>query len=120
MCYLNLCWFVSGFESDLISNALREDVERNLPLVKTVLRESWRPVLNPKTSEIPCWLEPIKNPRYIVHPLYESNLCRRFPVDALNLLNAIIDDQPECSLDVQKCLKTIADTKPGLEQDHRF
>jgi hypothetical protein len=40
------------------------------------------------------WLLPIEHPHYVVHQLHESGLCNSFPMDALRLLNAIIDDQP--------------------------
>src|SRR6185437_4206742 len=39
------------------------------------------------------WLQPIEHPHFAVHLLHESGLCKRFPGDALCLLNTVIGDQ---------------------------
>ena len=39
------------------------------------------------------WLQPIEHPFYVVHLLNESGLCRKYPADALGLLNAVIANQ---------------------------
>lgn len=71
-------------------------------------------------SAVLDWLRPFEHPDYVVGLLCESDLVRRFPEDALRLLNAIIDDQPWISGDLEDCLKTISDTVPALLDDNRY
>lgn len=71
-------------------------------------------------SMVQAWLRPIEHPHYIVHLLHESGLSRRFPVDALCFLDAILEKQPWVPRELDQCLKAIAEAKPNLEQDHRF
>lgn len=66
------------------------------------------------------WLLPIEHPHYVVHQLYESGLCNRFPMDALRLLNAIIDDQPWAPRELQQCLNAIAQTSPLLTHEAQY
>lgn len=66
------------------------------------------------------WLQPLEHPHYVVHLLYESDLCSRFPVESLNLLNAVIDDQPWPPSELAKCLDEIAQTAQYLRQDSRY
>lgn len=39
------------------------------------------------------WLQPIEHPHYVLQLLEKSNLCTRFPADALRLLGIVIRDQ---------------------------
>lgn len=66
------------------------------------------------------WLQPIEHPHYVVHRLYESGLCRQFPVDALRLLDGIIHDQQWGPRELGQCLDVIVDTAPALAQDVRY
>ena len=66
------------------------------------------------------WLQPIEHPSYVVHLLHESDLCRRFPADALLLLNAVIDDQPWAPRELSQCLDDIMQAARVLEQDARY
>jgi hypothetical protein len=66
------------------------------------------------------WLRSIDHPHYVVHRLLESGLCSRFPVDALRLLNVIIDDQPWAPRELGQCLEAIVQATPELTQDARF
>lgn len=67
------------------------------------------------------WLQPIEHPHYVVHLLHESGLCRRFPAEALLLLNAVIADQqwwvPQ---ELRQCLDEIVHAAPWLAQDSRY
>jgi len=63
------------------------------------------------------WLQPIDHPDFAVRPLHESDLPRRFPEDALRLLAAIIGDQPWAPEHLGKCLSTVAEAGPELQQD---
>ena len=66
------------------------------------------------------WLHPIEHPHYVVHQLHESGLCNSFPMDALRLLNAIIDDQPWAPRELQQCLDAIAQASPLLTRDAQY
>ena len=66
------------------------------------------------------WLQPIEHPSYVVLLLHESDLCRRFPADALLLLNAVIDDQPWAPRELSQCLDDIMQAARVLEQDARY
>jgi hypothetical protein len=65
------------------------------------------------------WLKPIEYPNYIVHQLHASGLCGRFPDSALNLLDAILSDQPWAPQELGQCLDAIAQAIPSLRTDHR-
>jgi hypothetical protein len=66
------------------------------------------------------WLLPAENPFYIVHLLYESGFCNRFPVDALRLLNIVIDNQPWGPPELGQCLDDIVKASPELLQDPQY
>lgn len=66
------------------------------------------------------WLQPIDHSDYVVHLLHESGLCRRFPAEALLLLNAVIDDQQWAPRELGQCLDEIAQAAPLLAQDARY
>jgi len=66
------------------------------------------------------WLRPIEH-TYVVHLLNESALCNRFPIDALRLLNAVIDvDQHWAHPELGKCLVEITQSAPQLAQDSQY
>ena len=69
---------------------------------------------------VPDWLQPIEHPHYVVHLLAESGLCKRFPMDALLLLNAVIADQQWAPRELVQCLDEIVQTAPQLAQDSRY
>ncbi len=66
------------------------------------------------------WLSPLENPHFVVRCLHESGLAKRFPGDALRLLNAIIDDQPWAPRELGECLNAISQASPELLQDRRY
>lgn len=66
------------------------------------------------------WLQPIEHPHYVVHLLYESGLCSRYPADALGLLNAVIADQQWGPRELGQCLDQIVQAAPNLAQDARY
>ena len=66
------------------------------------------------------WLHPIEHPHYVVHLLAESGLCKRFPTEALLLLNAVVVDQQWAPREVGQCLDEIVHSAPNLVQDARF
>ncbi len=67
------------------------------------------------------WLRPIEHPHYVVHLLQDSGLCTRFPADALNLLDAVIADQPWwATRKLGECLNEIVQASPQLAQDARY
>jgi len=66
------------------------------------------------------WLQPIKNPSYVVHLLYDSGLCSRYPAETLSLLNVVIDNQQWVLQKLGKCLDQITQAAPNLTQDTRY
>ncbi|MDT3679269.1 MAG: hypothetical protein ROZ64_10600 [Burkholderiaceae bacterium] len=66
------------------------------------------------------WLQPIEHPYYVIHRLHESGLCGRFPVDALQLLAAIVADHPWSAPEVGQCLDLLVQADAGLAQDPRY
>lgn len=66
------------------------------------------------------WLQPIEYPHYVVRLLADSGLCKRFPWDALRLLNAVIVDQPWVPQELVQCLDEIVQAAPNLAQDARY
>lgn len=66
------------------------------------------------------WLQAIEDPYFIVHLLNESGLCRRFPKDALVLLDALISEPRWAPRDLGQCLSSIVQSDPKLEQDASY
>jgi hypothetical protein len=66
------------------------------------------------------WLQPIEHPHYVAHLLTESGLCKRFPTEALLLLNAVIADQQWAPRELGQCLDDIVQADPQLRQDVRY
>lgn len=66
------------------------------------------------------WLRPVEHPYYVVHQLHQANLCTRFPLDSLRLLNAMVDGQQWPDMDLRRCLNAIAHAAPELTQDVRY
>jgi len=67
------------------------------------------------------WLRTVKHPDYVIRRLHESDLCARFPENALQLLDAILANQPSwLPPDLRQCLNAIAQAAPNLRQDRRF
>ena len=66
------------------------------------------------------WLQPIEYPYYVVHLLSKSDLCRRFPTDALALLSTVIAGRPWASQELSQCLSEIITAIPNLASDPRY
>lgn len=71
------------------------------------------------------WLRVVQYPQFVIHRLQESGLPARFPEEALQLLFAILGDQPpelppELRQELRQCLDAIGQAAPDLRQDHRF
>ena len=71
-------------------------------------------------SAVKDWLQPIDHTYYLTHLLRESELCSRFPSEALHYLDRLIGDQQWPSEEVKQCLDTIKESAPALAQDTRF
>lgn len=65
------------------------------------------------------WLQPFEQPHYVVHLLNKSGLCKRFPEEALRLLDHIVNGQRWAPRELKQCLESITHTMPALIQDHR-
>lgn len=67
------------------------------------------------------WLRSQAHPHYLVHQLYEADLCSRFPEPALEFLSLIIGHQTQWPPgDLGSCLDAIRAAMPELEDDQRF
>lgn len=66
------------------------------------------------------WLQPIEHPDYVVHLLQKSELCSRYPADALILLDAVITDQQWGPRKLGQCLDQLVQAVPNLAQDPRY
>lgn len=97
---------------DLASNSVAE----KLALLAVAARGEFPAVL----SAVIDWLSPLEHPHYVVHRLHESELAKRFPEDALRLLDAVIDDQPWARRELGQCLNAISQASSELAQDHRY
>lgn len=64
------------------------------------------------------WLQPFES-SYLLHLLQKSNLCSRYPQDALKLLDRIVDN-PEWLPDLDECLKAISKEWPEAIRDSRY
>lgn len=68
-----------------------------------------------------AWLQLPANPNYLVRRLRESDLCGRFPEQALDYLDLMIGDQsPLLARDLGACLEAIRAAAPELQADRRF
>jgi hypothetical protein len=66
------------------------------------------------------WLRPIEHPYYVLHRLHESELCGRFPIQALRLLAAIVTDQIWRAPELGQCLDLIVQADTSLDQDPSY
>lgn len=66
------------------------------------------------------WLRPIEYPYDVVDRLHETGLCSRFPAHALQLLAAIIADQPWVVPELEQCLDLIVQADANLAKDPAY
>jgi hypothetical protein len=72
-------------------------------------------------TAIHSWVGPLAYPHSVTEDLAKSDLCRRFPREALALLEAIISKAPPIlPKDLVVCLNEISRIQPALQQDPRF
>lgn len=71
-------------------------------------------------SAMQDWLQAVEYPDYVVGLLHASGLCKRFPLDALRLLDAIIFERQWVSAELDQCLEEIVLAAPQLERDIRY
>jgi hypothetical protein len=66
------------------------------------------------------WLQPLEHPDDVLRRLIESSLCSRFPLEALELLNAVIVDQQWSLSRLEPCLQAIAEAQPCLKENDMY
>lgn len=66
------------------------------------------------------WLLPFQHLHYVIDLLYKADLCRQFPREALQLLNAIVKDQQWIPRELKFCLQQIEKAAPNLVRDPRY
>jgi hypothetical protein len=67
-----------------------------------------------------AWLQPLEHPDYVVALLYESNLIKKYPRDALEFLDVIIRNQQWAPRKMSNCLDDIKTNWPGAVDDTRW
>lgn len=71
-------------------------------------------------SAVNSWLQPLGSPNYVVHLLFESKLCERFPAEALSLLACVIKEQQWVPKELEGCLQEVGNVSPSLREDARY
>lgn len=66
------------------------------------------------------WLQPLKSPDYIISLLSESGLCRRFPKEAMLLLDLVVNVELWLPRELRKCLTEIVEAAPEIAQEIRY
>ena len=74
----------------------------------------------PALAAVQHWLQPIEYPHYVVNLLHKSGLCKRFPAEALQLVNTVITNQQWAPQELGQCLDEIAEAAPNLAHDARY
>ena len=72
-------------------------------------------------SVLQGWLQPLRRPDTAVRDLDESQVCEKFPVEALQFLAIIVSDNAEWPPDrLPSCLGKISAAAPAIASDSRF
>lgn len=66
------------------------------------------------------WLQPIEHLHHVIHLLADSELCRRFPTEALQLLSKVIADQAWAPRELEKCLNMLEKNSSTIAQDDEY
>jgi hypothetical protein len=95
-----------------------QDLAEQLAKLAIAAREEFPSAL----SMVRDWLRPSAESYYVVHLLQRSNLCAKFPRDALMLLDAIIDvdNLPWIPVRLGEVLMSIAQACPELKDEHKY
>ena len=72
-------------------------------------------------QELKPWLKPVPFSDFLIRDLKKTDICRRFPDDALEFLNVISDNESLIlTEELKNCLNEIESAKPLLAEDRRF
>lgn len=71
-------------------------------------------------NDVLDWLQPIEHPYYVFKLLHDSGLCGRFPIHAVRMLAAIVNDRPWGARGLKKCLDVSVQADARLAQDPRY
>ncbi|WMN59560.1 SIR2 family protein [Pseudoalteromonas xiamenensis] len=66
------------------------------------------------------WLQPTDNPSHVINVLYESGLCTRFPLTALALLDAVVEEQQWAPEELNLCLTEIVNVEPQINEYFQY
>lgn len=76
---------------------------------------------NEAIKEFKPWFQPLQHCNHLFSLLHEAKLCQKFPCEALEFLDAVIDTNAfRFSKELKHCLNDIGNTNPGLRKDQRF
>ena len=71
-------------------------------------------------EELQYWLQPLLYAGPLLGRLKDSDLCRKFPAESLDLLDRVIGDEPPLGDELRECLQLIQSAEPPLKDDPRF
>lgn len=72
-------------------------------------------------EKLRAWLTPVRYPDFPISRLYEAELCKRFPEDALTFLDAIVGQEAQwLPEELRQCLNDTKQTDQQLATDRRF
>jgi hypothetical protein len=63
-------------------------------------------------AEVRNWLKPLEHPHFVVHTLFATGYCERFPAESLEFLSLLIHEQPWAPRELGQCLDMIAAASP--------
>ena len=66
------------------------------------------------------WLQPVEYLNHVLHLLQKSDLCGRFPTDALQLLSIVIVEPHWVPQELGQCLNEIAKAAPALTHELQY
>jgi len=92
------------------------EIARYLAHMVLATRDKFPTALN----QVKAWLIPVKDPVYLVSLLHKSNHCQRFPAQALQLLDAIVDGNSRVSDNLGNCLDQIQSGNSTLAADQKY
>lgn len=107
--YLKSIWPKSG---EVTSPAISESLAR----LCVATKEDFPDAL----SILKYWMQPISHPYNLLRLLRKNELCKRFPADALEFLDIVIDNHCLLPKEFKECLSDISQDNPTLSNNSRF
>ncbi|MET4572756.1 hypothetical protein ABIA68_001607 [Stenotrophomonas rhizophila] len=71
-------------------------------------------------AKVRDWLQPLEYSDHIVHMLHESQLCIRYPFDALSFLSAVVSLEQWAPLQLSECLAQMHQAAPEIQGEAAY